>query len=100
MKKINWRRNTFLALAAGTGIFSMAAHADVSATSRDFCSARGGQVVETENAELHLCCYTQRQMCMSVNDRTRTSLRVRLPEHLGSAQGKINTATLVSLPPQ
>lgn len=46
---------------------------------RGFCEERGGAVLEAGDPDIHVCCYVDRQRCIEVNERSRTSRRVALP---------------------
>lgn len=47
---------------------------------RDFCRQRGGAVLESGNADVHVCCYPACQRCVAVNTRSQLSRLVEFPD--------------------
>lgn len=53
---------------------------------RDFCRHRGGAVLETGDADVHICCYPARQRCLAVNARSQLSRLIEFPDASSDAQ--------------
>ena len=56
---------------------------------RGFCGEGGGEVMETGDPAVYVCCYADRQRCIEVNEHSRTSRRTAMPD--GSA-GRLSVA--------
>ncbi|MFZ5622461.1 MAG: hypothetical protein ACOY5W_15690 [Pseudomonadota bacterium] len=52
---------------------------------RAFCLARGGAVTETPDPQVHVCCYAAGQRCVAVNERHRSTVRLRPPADVPAA---------------
>lgn len=65
-------------------LWTAVARGEETISPRGFCQANGGEVVETGDPAVHICCYADRQRCLEVNERSRTSVRVGRYESFAS----------------
>jgi hypothetical protein len=63
----------------------LAASAHGATPERDFCRSRGGNVLETGEPEVHICCYPARRRCVVVNASSQLSSPVVFPDAVSDA---------------
>jgi hypothetical protein len=66
-------------------VLAASAQAATPEPARDFCRSRGGNVLETGEPEVHICCYPARRRCVAVNARSQLSSPVAFPDAVSDA---------------
>ena len=78
--KLEWN------LALVVLLSTAAAYGEPVASAREYCHTGGGTLQETGDPDMHICCYTARQRCLAVNERSRLSIRVVFPGEDGEKE--------------
>lgn len=90
---------TAMGLTAGAGVVlvallgTTAARGGEAFSPRGYCRTSGGEVVETGDPAVYVCCYPDRQRCIEVNERSQTSRRA------GRSDAFANASTSASAMP-
>jgi hypothetical protein len=90
---------TAMRLTAGAGVVlaallgATAARGEEVFSPRGYCRTTGGEVVETGDPAVYVCCYPDRQRCIEVDERSQTSRRAGRPETFASASARAMPVT-------
>lgn len=90
---------TAMGWTAGTGVVlaallcTAAARGGEAFSPRGYCRTTGGEVVETGDPAVYVCCYPDRQRCIEVNERNQTSRRAVQPDAFATASAMPVTKT-------